>query len=55
MYEAQSGKIDYGAPPTPNNPWAERGVFRVLLERFRYLPITTASHIGEYLQWETGE
>ena len=31
--------------------WAERGAFRVLLERFHCLPITTDSHIGEYLQW----
>ncbi len=33
------------------SPWAERGVFRVLLEKFHCLPITTDSHIGEYLQW----
>jgi alpha-galactosidase len=33
------------------SPWAERGAFRVLLERFHCLPITTDSHIGEYLQW----
>jgi alpha-galactosidase len=39
--------------PTPNNPWAERGAFRVLLEQFHCLPITTDSHIGEYLQWGT--
>jgi alpha-galactosidase len=31
--------------------WAERGVFKVLLEKFGYLPITTDSHLGEYLQW----
>jgi alpha-galactosidase len=33
------------------SPWAERGAFRVLLEKFGCLPITTDSHIGEYLQW----
>ena len=33
------------------SPWAERGAFRVLLEKFHCLPITTDSHIGEYLQW----
>ncbi|HIL02495.1 MAG TPA: alpha-glucosidase [Myxococcales bacterium] len=33
------------------HPWAERGAFRVLLEKFHCLPITTDSHIGEYLQW----
>ncbi|MBN1936191.1 MAG: alpha-glucosidase [Anaerolineae bacterium] len=31
--------------------WAERGLFRVLLEQFGYLPITTDSHLGEYVQW----
>jgi alpha-galactosidase len=31
--------------------WAERGLFRVLLEKFGYLPITTDSHLGEYIQW----
>lgn len=31
--------------------WAERGVFREILRKFDCLPITTDSHIGEYLQW----
>jgi alpha-galactosidase len=48
---AQSGASQEGGAPTPNNPWAERGAFRVLLEQFHCLPITTDSHIGEYLQW----
>ena len=29
----------------------ERGLFRMLFERFGYLPITTDSHTGEYVQW----
>ncbi len=32
-------------------PWAERGLFRVILETFGYLPITTDSHFGEYIPW----
>jgi len=48
---AQAGETEFDGPPTPHNPWAERGAFRVLLERFGCLPITTDSHIGEYLQW----
>jgi alpha-galactosidase len=32
-------------------PWAERGLFAVMLERFGVLPITIDSHFGEYLQW----
>jgi len=32
-------------------PWGERGLFRVILEKYGYLPITTDSHFGEYLPW----
>ncbi len=31
--------------------WAERGLFKEILETFGYLPITTDSHFGEYIQW----
>ena len=31
--------------------WAERGLFKEILEKFGYLPITTDSHFGEYIQW----
>jgi len=34
-----------------SKPGAERGVFRELFYRYKYLPITTDSHLGEYLQW----
>jgi alpha-galactosidase len=29
----------------------ERGLFRLLLERYERLPITTDSHFGEYIHW----
>jgi len=32
-------------------PGGERGVFFELFNRYDYLPITTDSHIGEYIQW----
>ncbi len=32
-------------------PWAERGLFEVMLSKFGVLPITSDSHFGEYLQW----
>ncbi len=32
-------------------PWPERGLFKVILEEFGYLPITTDSHFGEYVHW----
>jgi alpha-galactosidase len=32
-------------------PWADRGLFRVILSRFGYLPITEDSHFGEYVHW----
>lgn len=31
--------------------WAERGLFKLILEEFDLLPITTDSHFGEYIQW----
>jgi len=32
-------------------PWPERRVFQVILEKFGLLPITSDSHFGEYIQW----
>lgn len=34
-----------------HRPWAERQLFKVILERFGYLPITVDSHFGEYIHW----
>ena len=34
-----------------SKPGGERGVFFQLYEDYGYLPITTDSHLGEYLQW----
>jgi alpha-galactosidase len=31
--------------------WPERDLFKVILEQFDLLPITTDSHFGEYIQW----
>ncbi len=31
--------------------WPERRVFKVILEKFGLLPITSDSHFGEYIQW----
>ncbi len=31
--------------------WSEQGLFKLILEKFGYLPITTDSHFGEYIQW----
>jgi len=35
----------------PSEPGAERGVFFELYYKYGYLPITTDSHLGEYIQW----
>ena len=34
-----------------SKPGAERGVFKKIFKDYNYLPITTDSHLGEYLQW----
>ncbi len=53
LFTQQAGSTPGSEPALREgaHPWAERGVFRVLLERFGCLPITTDSHIGEYMQW----
>ena len=52
--------LETGEMPEPGNmplaregsiKWAERWIFKELLEKFGYLPITTDSHLGEYVQW----
>ncbi|MBI04931.1 MAG: glycosyl hydrolase family 4 [Pelagibacteraceae bacterium] len=35
----------------PSKPGGERGVFFELYNLYGYLPITTDSHLGEYIQW----
>ncbi len=45
-------RLKQGEFPTVSaRQWSERGLFKVILERFGYLPITTDSHFGEYIQW----
>ena len=36
---------------TSSRPWSDRTLFRFIMERFHLLPITTDSHLGEYVQW----
>jgi alpha-galactosidase len=38
-------------PPWRKREWVERGLFKEILARFGYLPVTTDSHFGEYIQW----
>jgi len=40
---------DYAAIET--EAWPERRVFRVILEKFGLMPITSDSHFGEYIPW----
>ncbi len=48
--EGATGLPDIGRTKS-RRPWSDRGVFRQILERFHLLPITTDSHIGEYIAW----
>lgn len=38
-------------PEFSGRRWADRYLVKEILERFGYLPVTTDSHFGEYLQW----
>ncbi|HMN59623.1 MAG TPA: alpha-glucosidase [Anaerolinea sp.] len=40
---------DYAGVAT--EAWPERRVFKVILEKFGLMPITSDSHFGEYIQW----
>ena len=53
LFAAEAGSTPGSEPALREGAraWAERGVFRELLTKFDCLPITTDSHIGEYLQW----
>ena len=53
LEDAEAGSTPGSEPALRSGAqkWAERGVFKVSLEKFGYLPITTDSHLGEYLQW----
>jgi alpha-galactosidase len=49
MLDAARGSLE--RPPGRIGVWPERELFRVILEKFGLLPITTDSHLGEYVQW----
>jgi alpha-galactosidase len=53
-YFKETGKwpedaADFAAIET--EAWPERRVFKVILEKFGVMPITSDSHFGEYIQW----
>ncbi len=51
---AKSGRHPGELPPVlrKREPgFVERGLFMELLDKFGYLPITSDSHFGEYIQW----
>lgn len=37
--------------PYSMREWSDRRLFKLILERFRLLPITSDSHLGEYIPW----
>lgn len=49
--QLMAGVIDPQGLGPEARQWAERRLFLEILNRFGYLPITTDSHFGEYLQW----
>jgi alpha-galactosidase len=48
LREGFSGEL---AEVASSRRWADRELFKVILERFGYLPITEDSHFGEYIHW----
>jgi alpha-galactosidase len=54
-YMAEHNKMpdlaDFESGNDAQTVWPERGVFRIMMDRFGVFPITTDSHFGEYIQW----
>jgi alpha-galactosidase len=54
-YHKEHGEWPESPEPFEVSPdrkiWPEREIFRVLIDQFRVFPITTDSHLGEYIQW----
>jgi alpha-galactosidase len=48
LREGFSGEL---AETATDKLWSDRRLFKVILERFGYLPITEDSHFGEYVHW----
>ncbi|HET6453360.1 MAG TPA: alpha-glucosidase [Armatimonadota bacterium] len=51
LEEARGSGSKGGREPGRRHVWPERELFRVILEKFGLFPITTDSHLGEYVQW----
>ncbi len=49
--ETLEAKYGYGPGVPTKRKWADRTLFKEILERFGYLPITDDSHFGEYIHW----
>lgn len=48
--EGETGMPDIGRTTSAYH-WADRKLFRQILEHFHLLPITSDSHVGEYIPW----
>ncbi len=52
-FDRMPGLVEHRSSGSEAGPvmWAERGVFKVMMDQFGVFPITTDSHFGEYIQW----
>jgi alpha-galactosidase len=48
--EGSSHRVKIGKDAS-SRPWSDRTLFRFIMEKFRLLPITVDSHLGEYIPW----
>jgi len=48
--EGETGLPDIGRTIS-SREWSDRGLFKYILEHFHLLPITSDSHVGEYIPW----
>lgn len=49
--DRMAARLHGGEATSQGRSWAGRTLFKEILERFDYLPITDDSHFGEYIRW----
>jgi len=49
--ETEGSRERFTAGLSKVKPWADRGLFKVLMDQFHLFPITVDSHLGEYIPW----
>lgn len=51
LLETEGVRERFLSESVSSKPWSDRSLFKIILEKFKLLPITCDSHLGEYIPW----